>query len=330
MIRKTKKFVLILCTAICLIASGCTGQNENKTTDSKETSNKGNITIEHKVESGNYSITYDKVPERAVSLSSFTTEMMLALGLENKMVGTAYQDNEILPEFKKAYESIESLSEANVSREKMIATKPDFLTGWLSDFKDKNHNPQFCEENGIKMYVPVSEYSNITMESVYKDFENLGKIFKVEDRANKVINYMKDNITKVNEKLPKGTDPKKVFIYESGADAPYTPITALPNAIVKAAGGVNIFGDGEKSWSTVNWEDVVAKNPEFIIIMKYDSHDDYKEKMDVLKNNKSLANVTAIKNNNIIEIPAADLLPGVRNVRAIENIAKNLYPEDFK
>ncbi|MEG1317068.1 MAG: hypothetical protein RSC86_06805, partial [Oscillospiraceae bacterium] len=108
------------------------------------------FTINYAIEDKNYDISYDSVPKRAVSLSSFTTEMMLALGLEANMVGTAYQDNEVLPEFKTAYESIKSLSKANVSREQMVDTAPDFLTGWLSDFKEKNHNPQFCVENGIK------------------------------------------------------------------------------------------------------------------------------------------------------------------------------------
>ncbi|MEG1317069.1 MAG: ABC transporter substrate-binding protein, partial [Oscillospiraceae bacterium] len=133
------------------------------------------------------------------------------------------------------------------------------------------------------------EYPNTTVETVYRDFENLGKIFKVEARAAKVIDYMKAEIKKVQDSLPANFNPKSVFIYESGSDAPYTPITALPNDIVTLAGGKNIFGDGEKSWSSVTWEEVVALNPEYIVIMKYDEHDDFAEKMQILKNNAALA-----------------------------------------
>ncbi|MEG0778060.1 MAG: ABC transporter substrate-binding protein [Oscillospiraceae bacterium] len=283
------------------------------------------FTINYAIEDKNYDISYDSVPKRAVSLSSFTTEMMLALGLEANMVGTAYQDNEVLHEFKTAYESIKSLSKANVSREQMVDTAPDFLTGWLSDFKEKNHNPQFCVENGIKMYVPQCEYPNTTVETVYRDFENLGKIFKVEARAAKVIDYMKAEIKKVQDSLPANFNPKSVFIYESGSDAPYTPITALPNDIVTLAGGKNIFGDGEKSWSSVTWEEVVALNPEYIVIMKYDEHDDFAEKMQILKNNAALADITAIKEGNIVEIAAADLLPGVRNARAVAQLKEAFW-----
>ncbi|MGL5232881.1 MAG: hypothetical protein ACRC7W_06080, partial [Fusobacteriaceae bacterium] len=41
---------------------------------------------------------FGKVPERAVSVSQFTTEVLLAIGAEEQMIGTAFLDNEILPE----------------------------------------------------------------------------------------------------------------------------------------------------------------------------------------------------------------------------------------
>ena len=326
-----KKIICLLLGTLAAVSFvGCSNSTQPTTNNSSVSSqmNTQGITITQNVEGIDYDITYDKVPQRAVSLSSWTTEMMLALGLEESMVGTAYQDNEILPEFKDAYNSVPSLSEANVSREKMVATAPDFLTGWASDFKEKNHNPKFCEENGIKMYVPKCENALVTMDTVYEDFTNLGKIFQVENRATQIIKTMKSKIEDIENKLPKEKIPK-VFIYESGADAPYTPVGALPSEIVKKAGGQNIFADSDKAWATVGWEDVVANDPDYIVVMKYDSHDDYAEKMDTLHNNPALRDITAIKENNIIEIPAADLLPGVRNVRAIEQLAKAFHPEVF-
>ena len=51
-----------------------------------------------------------KSPTRAVTLNQGATEIMLALGLQDKMVGTAYLDDEIWPEFQAAYNKIPALS----------------------------------------------------------------------------------------------------------------------------------------------------------------------------------------------------------------------------
>ena len=49
-------------------------------------------------------ITYEKAPERVVSLAGFATEMLLALGLEDRIVGYAWQDNDVLPQYQEAFE----------------------------------------------------------------------------------------------------------------------------------------------------------------------------------------------------------------------------------
>ncbi|MCY3035213.1 TroA family protein, partial [Aerococcus mictus] len=142
------------------------------------------FTVQNELKGQTYEQTFDQSPERAVSLSGFTTEMLLALGLEDKMVGYAYQDNEVLPEYKEALSQVKELSDQNPSKEVLIASQPDFVTGWTSSFSDKNFPPQFLNDNQMKFYVPLSEAPNATMDTVYQDFQNFGRIFAVEDRAN--------------------------------------------------------------------------------------------------------------------------------------------------
>ena len=43
-------------------------------------------------------VVFGKIPQRAVSASQFTTEILLSIGAENQMAGTAFLDNAILPE----------------------------------------------------------------------------------------------------------------------------------------------------------------------------------------------------------------------------------------
>ena len=55
------------------------------------------LTISNNLNGETFDVTYDTVPQRVVSASSFMTEMLLALGLEDHIAGYCYQDNEVLP-----------------------------------------------------------------------------------------------------------------------------------------------------------------------------------------------------------------------------------------
>jgi len=93
---------------------------------------------------------------------------------------------------------------------------------------------------------------------------------------------------------------------------------------------VNIFKDGEKPWANVTWEEVVNRNPEYIIVMQYNAADNVEEKINFLKNNAALKDVDAIKNNNIFVLGLSDVVAGVRNSNAIKTMAEKFHPEAFK
>ena len=132
----------------------------------------------------------------------------------------------------------------------MIATGCDFLMGWDSVFSDKNFSPDFCEENGISMYFPYVCSDSASFEDLYKDYETLGKIFKVEDVAEEKIQAMKDTIQKVQDTLGSEAyeNPITVFAYDSGEDAPFTACQGMPGDILKLACGISIFDDIEAGW----------------------------------------------------------------------------------
>ena len=56
-------------------------------------------TIHTELNGTEYDIEYTKVPERVVTLANFTTEMLLELGLSDKIVGYGYMDNEVPEEY---------------------------------------------------------------------------------------------------------------------------------------------------------------------------------------------------------------------------------------
>ena len=99
--------------------------------------------------------------------------------------------------------------------------------------------------------------------------------------------------------------------------------------MIELAGGTNIFADTEKNWTAAAWEDVIAAEPECIVVMDYIASDPIDQKLEFLKSSDILADVPAIKNDNIIVIDLTDVTGCYRSVDAIETMAKAFHPDCF-
>lgn len=279
-------------------------------------------------------VTIKSAPQRAVTLSQFMTETLLSLGLGDRMVGTALLDNPILPEYKEAYDKIPQLKVTEghqISKESFLALKPDFVSGWLQSLSAKGvGTPEELEQEGIAPYVESALQGNATIDDVYKDYEQLGKIFNVENRAQKVVADMKEQIKEVEDRNKTVPEDKKplVLVYDSGDKDAYVVGGGFANNLITLAGGKNIFGDLKNQWNTVSFESIAAKNPDIIIVTRYLSEpQSVDEKINILKTNPAFKNVNAVKNNKIFTIDLADLSPGIRAPKAIKEMNTMFYGE---
>lgn len=277
-------------------------------------------------------MTYPTAPERAVTLNQHVTEIMLALGLADKMVGTAYLDDKILPELKADYDKIPVLSDKYPTKEVLLAANPDFVyAGWKSGFGEKGvGSMQDLEKVGIKSYLQASSsMPGPTIDDVFADITNIGRIFRVEDKANDLINKMKSELDQTISKIGKVDEPLKVFVYDNGEDKPFTAANNYMTSLIKTAGGKNIFDDIQKGWAEVSWEQVVSRNPDVIIIVDYGDRT-VEQKRNFLLTKKELADIPAIKNQRLMVLPLSAASEGVRAPIALKILAEGLYPDKFK
>lgn len=334
-----KKFLLaISIMGLTLSIMGCSSSNENKDEVSESKVEQSNFTpVEFIYSDGakDYNVKVESPREKAVTLSQFMTEMLLALDLGDKMVGTALLDNPILPQFEEAYNKIPELEIGeghSVSKEGFIATGADFVSGWDSSISEQTTGaPDELIEKDITPFMAKSYNPDATVETVYEDFELLGKIFGVEDKANEVINKMKSDIKAVTDKVGdiKEEDRVKMMVYDSGENDAMVVGSGLANNLIDLAGGSNIFGkDKTQPYINVSWESIVAKNPEVIIVTDYLAGSPVEEKIDFLKSHPALKDVDAIKNNKIYVVGLADLSPGVRNPIVIEKMYGYFFGEN--
>ncbi|MBD9611036.1 ABC transporter substrate-binding protein [Pseudomonas sp. PDM02] len=287
------------------------------------------------IQSCNRDVTFTQAPKHAVSHDINMTQMMLALGLKPSMAGysgvsgwksvtpqmQAILDG--LPELAAKYPSVETLLNANVDF---------FFAGWDYGMRvGGDLTPQTLQPLGINVYELTESCAFVmkrppaSLEDTYNDLRNLGKIFDVQDRANALIADMQAQVADVRKDLP--TDKPRVFLYDSGEDRAMTSgRLGMPQALIDAAGGRNILDDVEASWTRVNWENVVERNPQVIVIVDY-GEVTAEQKTQFLLDNKALQSVDAIKNQRFIVIPYVQATPGIDNVLAVETLAKGFHGE---
>nr|WP_317332318.1 ABC transporter substrate-binding protein [uncultured Romboutsia sp.] len=333
-----KRFLIILSiSGLTISAVGCSSSNDSKdeVPETKvEESNFKPLEFTYSDGAKEYDVKVEKTREKAVTLSQFMTEMLLALDLEDKMVGTALLDNPILPQFEEAYNKIPELEIGeghSISKEAFIATKADFVSGWDMSISDQTTgSPDELISKDITPFLAKSYSPDATVETVYEDFELLGKLFGVEDKASEVINKMKSDIKKVNDKLGevKEEDKVRVMVYDSGEDKAMAVGSGLANNLIELAGGQNIFGEESQPYINATWESVVSKNPEVIVVTDYLAGSPVEEKIEFLKSNPALKDVDAIKNDRVYVVGLADLSPGVRNPMVIEKMYGYFYGEN--
>ncbi|NLJ48138.1 MAG: ABC transporter substrate-binding protein [Candidatus Atribacteria bacterium] len=291
------------------------------------------------VESCGEPITFDSAPKRALSFDTNMTEIMLALGLEDRMVGYWISGVPVGNEYQEQVKNIPLISTVTwppPSLEVVLSFNSDFVFGaWNYNFSEESGvTPEKLATAGIKSYVltesciAVGMKPDESLESTYTDILNIGKIFGVETRAEKLVNQMREKIATVQAKIGKVNPPLRGFYYGGGSDAAFTAGKyAMATKLMSAVGTKNIFGDIEDDWiPAAGWEKIIELDPEFIVIddTPWESAE---QRIKTLESLPKLASITAIREKRYIVLPWTYILPGMEMDEGIEALAKALYPE---
>lgn len=282
-------------------------------------------------------VTYKTVPKRVVTNDVGITELMFALGLENRMAGFAMPDDKgdltDVP-WKDGYKKVKWLSKDQLTKENVLDARADLVfAGWNYGFRDDSgFTPDALKKLGIPSYILTESCRNgrtdtsrgimPPLDALYTDLTNLGKLFGVEKRAATLIADFKKQIATVRSKEP--AKSPKVFLYDSGQDAPFTSGRyAAPDQIISEAGGVNVMHDVNDSWTTVGWETVVQRNPDVIVICDYGGVS-AEQKKKFLLSYAPLRDVSAVKHRRIFVLDYVDLVESPRNPSAIARLGTYL------
>ncbi len=317
-----KKLIPLLLVLVMLLCTACGASNAPVKTD--EPADTG-FTLTNSILGEDHEFTYSAVPQKVVSLASPATEMLLALGLEENIAGYAFQENVIPEKYQEAFQSLHQITDGwDLSLEQIMAMEPDFMMFWNGS---PDYTYEFLTANNISTYTLISDTEGATIDAIYEDFTNMGKIFGVEDRAAEIVSEMQAKIDPVAEAMA-DVEPVSVAYIDaySSEESAFTAGNALVADIFRAAGAENVINDTTDPWLNVSWETIAAANPEWIVIGVYEGAEDADHWIEFLKNNPATATMDAVENENFIITGLVDLTVGERIADTVPMLAEKFHP----
>ena len=278
--------------------------------------------------------TYEKAPEKVLAVYQGCIETLLALGLEDHIVATAGLDNEVPDDQKAAFSKTNYLDEFTPSLETVTMLEPDMIFSWGSLFGDKTlGDAAGWVEKGTNIYINSNTRSSNdarTLENEYTDILNIGKIFDVQDKAEAIVNDMKDTIEQV-ETATAGMEEKPTAMILESWDDTFTNYgsSSLAGDMLTQLGGELVNADV----SSIGKEDLIAANPDviFVVYMPYSGDDPEtvkQEKLDVILKDEAYQSLDAVKNGRVVPIMLSEVYASATRTKdGIVNFAKGLYPD---
>lgn len=283
-------------------------------------------------------VTIAEPPRRALVNGSNLIEIMLALGLEDSLLGysgrtggaatlAAFPAAAGLRAIQRSYPTLETFLDEGIDF---------YFAGWSYGMRVGGEvTPESLGRYGIPVYelsescVRLGQHQRPDFDVLFRDLENLARIFGIPDRAAALIAHYRARLARVAADIAAGTGAQKaqprVFVYDSGDKVPLTAGGyAMPQAIIEAAGGENIAAMLDNSWVRIDWETVADLDPEAVVIVDY-GEISARDKIAFFKTHPALSHVGAVRNDRFLVLSYDELTPGPRNIDAVEKLAAFLH-----
>lgn len=288
------------------------------------------------------SMTFEAAPHRVVSLDQGSTEILLALGLEDRLVGTASWTDPVLPELAEANASVPRLADNAPSYEAVLGADPDFVTASFGrHFRQGGvvERPRLAE-TGIDSYLSTTDCEGdlvingggtrttpLEIDSLYREIRELAEIFDVTSRGEELVTELQERADAATDRI-EASDLSMAFWF---ADTK-TPYVAgglgSANLLATTVGAENVFADLDEDWPAVGWETVVERDPDVLVLgdLQRDRFpgDRLADKEAFLASDPLTSTMTAVQQEDYVALHGAEMNPSIRFVDALEKLADGL------
>lgn len=271
--------------------------------------------------------TLEAPPERIVTIKSSATEMVLALGAGDRLVGTAFSDGPLPTELAGAVVPV--LAEQNPAAESVLELEPDLVyAGWESNLSADGAGERSTYEGlDISTYVspaackePEHKPARVTFDDVFAEITAMGAVLGTPDAAATLVAQQRAAL----EATRPSTAGLTALWYSSGEDTPYVGAGAgTPQMIMDAVGLTNVAADVADTWTSLGWEAVADREPDVVVLVDA-AWNTAEHKIALLEANPVTAALPAVREGRYLTVPFPATEAGVRNVGAAQDLATQL------
>ena len=301
---------ILLTLSLSACKSADTGKSTGETTAASEINVKDGLGSE---------IVLEKPAEKIIVFVPSALEIISGLGAMDRVIGVdswSIDSGEPLAQGLEAYGDFQSLN-----MEKITAADPDIIIGLIGWAEA---DIQKLTDLGVSIYIVDAN----TIDEVYTEIENMGKITGMQPEAEKLIEGLKTDINSILEKVSglAADDKPKVF-YEVWNDPLMSAgKNTFINELIQASGGRNIVAeDGLEGWPEYSMEKLIQNNPDIIIAPVSLAPD-----AQTILSDPKVAEVNAVINKKVYIIPDNPISrPSQNIINGLEMMARAIHPEIF-
>ena len=299
-----KKILALIMTLSIFVLSGCSSPTDRMVTDREGTE----VNIPTKI-------------EKIISTAPSNTEVLMALGLGDKLVAIDKYSTDI----EGINTELPQIDFLNPDAETIIGLEPDIVIASGHNKTGSVEDPfKAISEAGIPVvYIPSSD----SIDGIYKDIEFIADVVNERSKGKEIVDDMKAQVEEIKAIGDTITDKKSVYFEIS--PAPYLSSfgkSTFLNEMIEIIGAKNIF-ENEEGWVSPTAEAIIDANPDVII-----TNAGYMENpTEEIKSRDAWENINAIKNNEVYLVDQnASSRPSQNVIKALEQMAKAVYPEHYE
>jgi iron complex transport system substrate-binding protein len=283
-------------------------------------------------------VTIDAAPQRVVSLDQNSTEILLSLGLEDRIVGTASWTDPVLDSLAAANADVPRLADNAPTYEVVLGADPDFVTASFGrHFNEGGVAPRDrFAETGVASYLSPTDCDNgtsingggtrttpLTIGALYQEITEMGEVFDVSDRAATLVADLQARAAKATEGVD--FDGTTVAFWFADTKTPYVGGGLGSAALLASTTGLeNVFIEATDDWPATTWEDLVDRDPKVLVLgdLQRDRFpgDRLDDKIAFLESDPLTKTMDAVRNQRYIALHGAELNPSIRFVDGLEKI----------
>jgi iron complex transport system substrate-binding protein len=288
-------------------------------------------------------VTVEAAPRRAVPVDQGSTEILLSLGLADRMAATATWTDPVMKGLEKANAEVPRIADNRPSSEKVLDREPDFVSASFESTLAKGGvapREQF-ESLGVPTYVSPADCvgkdnsgrgdgartAPLTMDSVYGEVHDLARVFGVPKRGDALVATLRERVKKATEGID--ASGATLLYWFSDSKAPYLAgCCGAPGIITEALGAKNVFDDTHEEWPQISWETVADRNPDVLVIgdltRKAQTAESAAKKIEFLESNPVTKNMDADRHKRYVLLSGQAMNPSIRTVEGVERVAAGL------